>query len=1437
MRREREESFCESLGGASPSEASSPSKAAKSKRSPVAVDLGSSDWTRRSDGQNGGGTALPSSLAVPSHGAGIASGDNAADTGLHLRHRHLPSSAAPSGFRGSGHHQHQLHHQQQHQQHQHHQAHHNLPSVRQRANRDRDRDLDRIGNNKSNKSKCKPVLQLLLLSTSLGYLLFLYAAHRRYRHSTAQSARDDRDLDIHRDLERWQLPLPLPLSSPSGQGRFALQGSQHHHQHQHQHRHDVDNDEFDDDSRRRPRVSSFAFVPQSFRVDADLPPYEEPSTPAFRRAEDWASRHIQNWQTRQSLTMERRRRRTTPPSNGGSSTTPRWYRLDHLAPDAIATWHRRWRKQNDDMDRRDNHMDERGNPHDHDDDPINPDSFPLCGAHAKDAAKHHPQNYHPSAHTPLGPTSRVLVTGILSPLGMRLALALHRQCNVTDFAGLDAEIPNDPLARLEQQERLAVLVSELGDARNFQPLKVPFLGLEGRTTKRGERHRHRNQRDETKPGRGNDNAGTSFQMFGIEVHPGMDPHGAGALDALREYRPTHVVHLAGTQADALLNPKNAPRATSATTKEEEEDHILVAGISSRPHLFELRMGTTGMEQLLAGVVAQNADEFRSDDDSRKTTTTPHVVYASSYDAHYFAETSSRLNGNIDSGTTDEGGANENPLGWHPSSSSSSSSSWNSGLRPPRGLHGLSRLVDELLASTYFALHGVTSVGLRFDAIYGPRGFGVPSTSVPIYNVHRIRNGGGVSPDVDLAETAVRRLYRKWMAERTETESTRVEHTEDEDSPQVNLIEEAGWSHAAHDPRDFVFVDDAVNAIIAAMQYRSTGDSPITFNIGSGEMESLSSLSEEIQYLTSDDNDAAKTDGKSSLSKSVIDVERSSAARSASLDSNEYLRWSATTSLPHGAAKLLAWHLDRALPFFPPAPKPEDGTGEDAEVASPAPKPLDGQDILSKRGIRACVHGDDPTCLYEAHTALPCASECSTKTCVPSVFDSVLSLSRDVTEGCEVVLYTMSLGADIHSLDLRTVYNDGEEFEKWGEPSVCTLAYIPSDSTLARNIIDKVPPASLAKMNISAESDLKTKLKVLNGHLVHQGWVLIFVDNAIEPLTAEDVYLPKITPGLLFHSSVFRALFVDENFNISPTPEDAQFLTSEMARGKVKKRTVMGPDAKGRKVKYKLPEEPQRRAVLLVAPMKEHPAEGDKINLREVSKLMMKEIGLKSDEHEPKEIRVQREYYERAKSLINSFDLRTLLPVARHKLEIKDFIRSRWVIHDMRLEEAHQLRCEWYREHIKWNTHLDQLSFSYVMAKRELTRKIITEQPLETESEKLTLLQMVINTRSDAKEWHPIFSGEGTRLPIHHSQISPEEVPQNLFDLPDNEIDEVDTVIDDNDESSNTYYVRIMSDKVMLDCRKRWTKARDERRKMISFQRKKQRQLDQKKQNQQQRTSI
>ena len=535
-----------------------------------------------------------------------------------------------------------------------------------------------------------------------------------------------------------------------------------------------------------------------------------------------------------------RRLRTSPPKNVNNHHRT-WYQLSHSSKDTIASLHSRWTSEEESNNEQQAAI----------------DASKLCGSHAKEAASFHPKNYlyhHTTTstttkdHRPLGPQSRVMISGILSPLGLHLAIALYRQCGVVNFLGLDTMFPNDPLIRLEYQERLAVLMQELGD---FGDLQVPFLGLASK--QQHGTHHHDGQSQMLVELRNWHHNGTfyddnnvdltgqqhsyamPYHKYGIPLTPGITKGGSGHLDAILEYRPTHIVHLAGTQSDSLLSAnyhahgddvssQSSHRSTIFENRDEEEDDILIESISSRPHLFDLRMGVTGMEQLLSGVVAQTMipPKHSSEKDLAKMKA-PHIVYASSYDSMFFRDTTSRLQQNARRGVLEHEtlGNTSPPLPKTPS----------------RGLHGMSRLVDEILASSYKALHNIPSIGLRFDVIYGPRGFGVPSTSVPIYHADRVKKTKrGVSPDVDLAETAVRSLYRTWTdainAKKAREEAEKMELDKKnegdnsisaaivsegvaaarrrlEQARHLNLIEEAGWMHLAHERRDFVFVDGKI----------------------------------------------------------------------------------------------------------------------------------------------------------------------------------------------------------------------------------------------------------------------------------------------------------------------------------------------------------------------------------------------------------------------------------------------------------------------------------------------------------------------------------------------------------------------------------------------------------------------------------------------------
>lgn len=540
-----------------------------------------------------------------------------------------------------------------------------------------------------------------------------------------------------------------------------------------------------------------------------------------------------------------RRLRTSPPKNVNNHHRT-WYQLNHSSKDTIASLHSRWTSEEESNDEQQAAI----------------DASKLCGSHAKEAANFYPKNYlyhHTTTstttkdHRPLGPQSRVMISGILSPLGLHLAIALYRQCGVVNFLGLDTMFPNDPLIRLEYQERLAVLMQELGD---FGDLRVPFLGLASKQQPGTHHHDEHSQMlmelhnwhhngtfydDNNVDLTGQQHSyAMPYHKYGVPLTPGTTKGGSGHLDVILEYRPTHIVHLAGTQSDSLLNanyrahgddvsPQSSHRSTLFENRNEEEDDILMESISSRPHLFDLRMGVTGMEQLLSGVVAQTMipPKHSSEKDLAKMRA-PHIVYASSYDSMFFRDTTSRLQQNARRGVLEHEmlGNTSPPLPKPPS----------------RGLHGVSRLLDEIIASSYKALHNIPSIGLRFDVIYGPRGFGVPSTSVPIYHANRVKKTKrGVSPDVDLAETAVRSLYRTWTdainAKKAREEAEKVEELEKkieegdsiigdastgkgsegvavtgrrlEEARRLNLIEEAGWMHLAHERRDFVFVDGKI----------------------------------------------------------------------------------------------------------------------------------------------------------------------------------------------------------------------------------------------------------------------------------------------------------------------------------------------------------------------------------------------------------------------------------------------------------------------------------------------------------------------------------------------------------------------------------------------------------------------------------------------------
>lgn len=96
----------------------------------------------------------------------------------------------------------------------------------------------------------------------------------------------------------------------------------------------------------------------------------------------------------------------------------------------------------------------------------------LCGSHARDASKRHPGSF--QVKDSINAKSRVLIVGILSPVGIHLALKLVQECGVQHIMGLDDITPNTRKYRVEQMERYALLIRLIP---SLERLIVPFVGI------------------------------------------------------------------------------------------------------------------------------------------------------------------------------------------------------------------------------------------------------------------------------------------------------------------------------------------------------------------------------------------------------------------------------------------------------------------------------------------------------------------------------------------------------------------------------------------------------------------------------------------------------------------------------------------------------------------------------------------------------------------------------------------------------------------------------------------------------------------------------------------------------------------------------------------------------------------------------------------------
>lgn len=359
---------------------------------------------------------------------------------------------------------------------------------------------------------------------------------------------------------------------------------------------------------------------------------------------------------------------------------------------------------------------------------------------------------------------------------------------------------------------------------------------------------------------------------------------------------------------------------------------------------------------------------------------------------------------------------------------------------PSSLRGTTKLIDEILARSYQEKYNVYSIGLRFFPVYGP--WGLPGT--PLY---------------EMAERAL------------------------QDAP---ILPSGG---NADDVRDLVYIDDAVDAIMAAMQVQI--NSAIVVNVGTGEGTTLRDIARQMTKVLK--QDPPEVDSFPSQTAPTVAIASTSRAKTV-------LGFEPQVSWREGVMKLLSWHYDRAFPY--------------------------GPEKKHLQGISTCS-AFDKECLHGA-PVFPCASECSHEAqCTTSYFDDVTSFTMSLTENCENVMYTVALNPELIEIPSAKgpLAIDKRSHLKG---KFCNIAFVSELSPLARTLKQtfNYPYGTTVLEEYRRIEELTGKKSVLT----HGFWVL--VPLPIPSFTVGDEHilslLPKLSPGAFFGEATQRAIYCDPN---------------------------------------------------------------------------------------------------------------------------------------------------------------------------------------------------------------------------------------------------------------------------------------------------------------------
>lgn len=562
-------------------------------------------------------------------------------------------------------------------------------------------------------------------------------------------------------------------------------------------------------------------------------------------------------------------------------------------------------------------------------------------------------------------------------------------------------------------------------------------------------------------------------------------------------------------------------------------------------------------------------------------------------------------------------------------------------------------MDELLVQSYSKLLKLNSspmIGLRFSSIYGPTG----SFGSDIYEMASNAVAGPQTPILTPPNSSINE------ASKTSSSSTKQN------------IE--WWETLLRNDKisaDFIHAEDAIRAVIAAMQfYPSTN--PI-FHVASGTRTSLISIAllmeRELprrskfsleQFINStilNLQDSVEIENLQGLlvSKGVDEAGESL------LHTKENLGWQPRISIQDGIYQTLNWYFMRRYKHGP-------SMQEASTHARPPPLPLENWISFPTKKT-------------------PCTSECAlSNMCTTKTIwkDKVLELTRRVTKGFDVVFYTVNL--EVWNIE-QEILDSAPSSNKDNEALLCKVAFVMKNSDLVKNHFKKENSTAEHK-----DSDF--------GTFKHGELHIIWLAVPRNVISLADLHYAKMAPGLLFADSVFYAFYMDFYVDSFPTTSDILYMTTWMKTWETETRQKNVGTIPNR-ITYTIPARPARRAALLTQTAVLYDEQEEVLNHIDPDILKLLNhvlLGLDVTQDTP-ERRAQMQFYDSIYHIFASEEFQDFSEFDPRQFDLPP-VYSTLVIHDLELEEGRQLRCDWYKEHLFWGgSELEERSLSYVLSQR------------------------------------------------------------------------------------------------------------------------------------------